>query len=374
MINEELTLLATKVSEGKATIAELALYNAACEAFQKEEIDWPDMETDLVEMEKASLKRLWAEQPDKVAGTVKLWPRITAAAAAVAAIVFGIWFFNSDTGILKQVEMNSAQAVNDIAPGRNMATITLANGKIINLNNAKTGLVIDGSSLKYNDGSLVQNGAPSPGAKEMVTASTPRGGTYQITLPDGTHVWLNADSKISFPSQFFGGVRKIMLTGEAYFEVAKDKIHPFVVESRGQSVEVLGTHFNINSYPDESQVQTTLLEGKVKVTGMQGHKLLRPGEQSVLTGTGLFVRKANEEEALAWKNGLFVFNNEPLESIMRKLARWYDIDVVYLDIDKSQVFAGGISKYGSISRILAKMEKTGGIHFKIEGRRVIVTK
>jgi transmembrane sensor len=243
---------------------------------------------------------------------VRLWPRIAVAAAAVAVMVFGVWFYSSQYLVFSGKKLNGIYA-NDVAPGKNTATLTLADGKVINLSEAKTGVVVGANKLAYNDGTVVDPSLrggttrQSPFGDEvaasrraprnddmMLTAATPRGGTYQIILPDGTKVWLNADSKISFPSQFTGDTRKVTLSGEAYFEVAKVMIKeqgvrskeqgakmPFIVVSNGQEVEVLGTHFNINAYRDEGSTRTTLLEGSVRISSLRGGTHETSSEQAV---------------------------------------------------------------------------------------------
>jgi len=298
---------------------------------------------------------------------LRLWPRIAVAAAALAAITIGAWLYTSSIGSRHPMESRDL-LVNDIAPGKNTATLTLADGKVINLDTNRTSVIIT-DSVK---------------AMTMLTASTPRGGTYQITLPDGSHVWLNADSKISFPSQFIGKSRKIQLTGEAYLEVAKDKAHPFIVESTGQQVEVLGTHFNINSYAEDGSTKTTLLEGAVRVSSLRStsrdHEkmdevMLKPGQQSVLTDNNYIkVEHVDLEEAVAWKNGVFIFNDEEIEHVMRRLSRWYDIDVIYKGKINDERYFGEISRFKNLSQVLGMLERTNAIHFKIEGRRVTVMK
>jgi transmembrane sensor len=332
---------------------------------------------------------------------VRLWPRI-AVAAAVALIVLGVYFFNYRNGeILKQVQDDVV--VNDIAPGKNTATLTLANGKTINLSDTKTGVVV-GEELKYNDGTDLNGRHPelvSGSPPLQLTASTPRGGTYIITLPDGTKVWLNADSKLEFPSKFGKNEQRIVrLSGEGYFEVTKNKRMPFIVISKGQEVEVLGTHFNINAYGDEVAVKTTLLEGSVKVSSFLaspssrreerslGHAnsrdssiprndvVLKPNQQSVLSGSNrIAVKEVDPEVAVAWKEGLFIFDDEALEGIMRKLALWYDVEVVYGNENlKQRIYGGSVSRFGNVSTVLRMLEKAGDVHFRVEGKKIFVSK
>ena len=313
---------------------------------------------------------------------VSLWPRIAVAAAAVAAIVFGVWFFSSDK-ILRDA-LDDKMVVNDIAPGKNTATLTLANGKVINLSDAKTGVVV-GEELKYSDGTNVNSSSLPKGISPrggergsmMLTASTPRGGTYQVVLPDGTKVWLNADSRISFPSTFMGDKRQIALEGEAYFEVSKIFLKkggrmPFIVMSKGQKVEVLGTHFNISSYPDERSVKTTLLEGSVRVND---EVVLKPNQQSVLTEKAILVKQVDVNLAIAWTNGDFMFRSEEIGDIMKEVERWYNVVVLYQDNSLAAIkFSGNISRYKNVSALLDILQTTGQVHFVLKGKQIIVTK
>lgn len=319
-----------------------------------------------------------------------LWTRIVAAAAILLVIGAGVWFYQS----YRNADHINILAKNDIAPGKNAATLTLANGKIINLSDAKTGLVIDASKFTYNDGSKVQvssrteslssdeksdpslrgsSGDPSLYGK-AVTMNTPRGGTYQIKLSDGTQVWLNASSSLKFPASFVSlKERKVELTGEGYFEVAKNKALPFIVISKGQQVEVLGTHFNISSYKEDVAVKTTLLEGSVKVKSNKESLLLMPGQQSILINGKTKVIQVQTEDVVAWKSGYFMFNNESLEDIMLKVARWYDVDVEYKNVSTRKItFFGTVSRFSNISEVLRKLELTGEVKFEIEGKRIIV--
>ncbi|WP_316793009.1 FecR family protein [Pedobacter frigoris] len=383
---------------GKATATEHQMVNDWYHSFDDAEVSVDVDDADYAKLVEARLKLRVYESTGitveaKEARTVKLWPRIVAvsrskfgtsliAAAAVAFLVLGVYFFNYHSDRHPDAGQDPGLAMNDIAPGKNGATITLANGKVIQLSDAKTGVVI-GEDLKYSDGEILRDALDDKGTEDL-TASTAKGQTYEFTLPDGTHVWLNADSKISFPSQFIGKTRKILLEGEAYFEVAKNKKSPFVVKTREQEVMVLGTHFNINSYADESSVKTTLFEGSVNVSRLLtkvgankdlGGKTLKPGQQSILNKENFKVIEANMDEAIDWKNGDFVFKGESLESVMRRVARWYDVEVSYSSDELKNITVGGfVSRSRSISAVLELMERTGKVNFKIEGRKIIVTK
>jgi hypothetical protein len=401
MTNEEFIILAEKVAEGSAGISEIALYNASYESFQQDPQSLTADGLDSKELKKESLARFWKNN-NHSKPVVKLWPRIAVVAAAVAAIVLGVYFFNASRHANTPRHPELVSGSQDIAPGKNGATITLANGKIIQLSDKKLGVVIGKDDLKYSDGSFLspsgrdgvaregsgsnnplspQGGSLPEGERSMMlTASTAKGQTYQFTLPDGTKVWLNADSKISFPSQFSGKERKILLDGEGYFEVVHNAKQPFRVESKGQVVEDIGTAFNINAYKDEASVRTTLVEGEARVhlTGISDKpfRTLLTGQQSVLTGSNrITVKQVDVNESIGWKDGDFVCRNDDFKTLMRKVARWYNVEIIYDKSAPSDLsLLGEISRSKNISAILNIMEATGDVHFKIEGRRVIVTK
>ncbi|MES2456268.1 MAG: FecR domain-containing protein [Bacteroidota bacterium] len=323
---------------------------------------------DYMEMETRIYNRLPGREPSKI---VRLrW--VTSVAAAIALVAFGLYFFKNNDPVRHAGDSILSYA-NDVAPGGNKATLTLANGKTINLNDAKSGIVIKVSGLTYDDGTAIED--INTKRNEISTISTPRGGQYNVELPDGTTVSLNAASTLKFPSSFSGlANRRVELAGEGYFQVAKDKQHPFIVESGGQQVEVLGTHFNVTSYADEKDIKTTLIEGSVKVSSNGKSKLLRPSQQSMVTKKGISVRDADTEEAIAWKNGLFIFDNEPLASVMRKVERWYDVEIVYANGIPDDTYIGSVSRFDKVSTVLHVLESTGSVHFKIEGRRITVHK
>lgn len=211
-------------------------------------------------------------------------------------------------------------------------------------------VIDDAAKVTYNDGSVVANNNNSQNStlssSGILKASTPRGGTYQIVLSDGTKVWLNASSELKFPASFNQTKqRSVELSGEAYFEVAKNKMKPFMVRSNGQEIEVLGTHFNVNSYLDEKVTKTTLLEGAIKLSQLKRDNpasyVLRPGQQAV-AGNTVVIRNVDAMDVIDWKNGMFIFNKESLESIMRKLSRWYDVDVVFEDEKLKSKLLGGL--------------------------------
>lgn len=301
---------------------------------------------------------------------IRLWFSMAAVLLISALMVF-IYHLNKPS--FKQDSLQTT----DIKPGGNVATLTLSNGQKVVLTDLKNGTLAneDNTSIqKTNDGQVVysKKGIVHNSSSSYNMMTTPTGGQYALTLSDGTKVMLNAASTLKYPVCFSGKDRIVELTGEAYFEVAHDKKKPFKVIANHQVTEVLGTHFNINSYADEDHVKTVLIEGSVKVYSNAGFKILKPGQQSTVVDHHLEVSDADVEETLAWKNGYFRFNDENITSVMRKLSRWYNIEVQYQDKVPEVGFYGTISKFKNISEVLKMLEYTKGVHFKVEGRRVTV--
>lgn len=299
-------------------------------------------------------------------------------AAAVAALLVGIGGYLlllRNGGQPKPVVV--ATITPDItAPTASRATLILANGQRVFLDSAATGtLATQGqvSIKKLGNGQIQYSGAT--GELAYNTLYNPRGSqVINITLGDGTRVWLNAASSLRYPVAFGGGERLVDVNGEAYFEVARDPGKPFMVSKNGMSVKVLGTHFNVNAYDDEAAIRVTLLEGLVEVTGQTQHQTvsLRPGEQAVLAGNLSIAQNVDLDQVMAWKNGEFQFNEKTdIHTIMRQLSRWYDIDIVYQGTVTGH-FWGSISRSVQVSEVLAMLQKTGAVHFTLEGRRVTV--
>ncbi|NLR82515.1 FecR family protein [Chitinophaga eiseniae] len=277
-----------------------------------------------------------------------------------------------------------AQVTGDIGPGGNKAILTLDNGDKVVLEDAKNGMISQQGNAAVNktdSANLLYNNIATEGTTAVVynTVSTPYGGQYQVTLQDGTKVWLNAGSSLRFPTTFPGNERQVQLSGEAYFEVAKDKAKPFLVTvnttaDKSMTVQVLGTHFNINAYPDEQHHITTLLEGAVKINYGEANGLLVPGKEAVLHKVSgkMDIKEADTEEAVAWKNGYFLFNNDKIENIMRQISRWYNVEITYQGDVSKKAIGGSLSRYKNVSEILRMLELTGAVHFKTEGRRITV--
>lgn len=296
--------------------------------------------------------------------------RTIAAAAILAAIATGVYFWLQRA----QKPGITQTSLQDVVPGTNKAILTLADGSTVSLNSAGHRVIQQGNTTVQQQGGMLQYDVQ--GIESTVsynTLTTPKGGQYRVQLPDGTIAWLNAASGLKYPVNFPArSERRVELTGEAYFEVARDRTRPFIVSSEGQEVRVLGTHFNINAYRDEPTTRTTLFEGSVEVGAIAGSaRTLVPGQQAELTGKTITVKTADSEAALAWKNGDFIFNAD-IKEIMRQIARWYDVEVTYQGNISNQEFFGTFSRSKDIHEILSALELTKRVHFKVKERRIIV--
>ena len=308
---------------------------------------------------------------------IPLWTKI--AAAAIIVVVFSIVYFYSNHNPQKQIAKTETQQQrfkNDVAPGGNKAVLTLANGSQIILDSAANGtLTQQGNTkiIKLDSGQLSYNTSDVKSTEVLYnTISTPRGGQYQIVLSDGSKVWLNAASSLRFPAFFTGKERDVELTGEAYFEVTKNTAMPFTVTVNDLHVRVLGTHFNINAYNDETSVKTTLLKGSVRVADHESIVNLKPGQQAQLKDNALMViNNVDIEKVISWKTGFFEFDNTDLATIMRQISRWYNVDVRYEGKQSGETFGGRISRELNLSNILSMLE-TNGVKFRLEGKKLIV--
>jgi ferric-dicitrate binding protein FerR (iron transport regulator) len=263
-----------------------------------------------------------------------------------------------------------------VAPGSNKAILTLADGSRITLDSTGNQVIQQGNAtIRQQQGHLQYTTTGTAENLSFNILSTPAGGQYQLSLPDGSRVWLNAASSLRFPTAFNNRERNVILTGEAYFEIAQNVNSPFKVTANDVTIEILGTHFNIMAYADEHQLTTTLLQGAVKVHGSGKAVLLRPGQQAQFDhhSRELEVSAADTESAVAWKNGYFSFSNENIQSAMRKIARWYNVDIEYRGDVTHKALWGTVSRFENINEVLSTLELTGTMHFSMEGRKVIVT-
>lgn len=317
------------------------------------------------------------EAGDRTVALVRKWPRWAAAAILLAGLgSAGYWWLgNKGKGHLPAA-VSSVLGKTDIGPGGNKAILKLGNGTMIALSGAGQDTLIRqgaGRLAAIGNGRVVCKATGAVGTSpENNIITTPRGGQYQVVLPDGTGVWLNAESSLTFPTAFTGGVRQVTVTGEAYFEVAGKRGQPFEVLANGVKVEVLGTHFNINAYDDEPAVKTTLLEGAVKVRNGNGAEVLRPGEEAVVAGSAIQVETADVDQAVAWKNGFISFKSAGIKTIMRAVEKWYDVSVAYKGNLPDRTFTGEISRTANLSELLRILE-VNNIHFDVEGKKIIVS-
>lgn len=309
----------------------------------------------------------------------RVWFRIAAAAVVVLAVA-GVYLLIKRSPNEQPLSTNETSG-NDIGPGGNKASLTLADGSVINLETTQNGKIAQQGNTqisKLNDGQIVYTSSDKPSGETLInTITTPRGGQYQLTLADGSKVWLNSASSIRYPDSFMGKERRVEITGEVYFEVAKNASMPFKVNVGGKKeVEALGTHFNINSYPDETTINTTLLEGSIKVIpfATQQSQIIAPGQQVQLTKNGHVIidKKADIDKVMAWKNGYFNFDGADTKTVMRFISRWYDVDIAYEGSVPERKFGGEIGKDLKLYQVLKILEKNN-LHFMLQGRQLTVT-
>ena len=381
---------------GTATEKEIALLHQWYDTADKEEIELvftPEPET-----AEAVGKRLFGgvqlaiqeERHETRRRRIVLARRWLAAASVIFVVVFaGKYFWDAKRSTIPERGITQVtKPGNDLPPGSNKARLLLGDGLVIDLADAKNGTIrhVAGARIEKKDGQLIYDfskgeeadhqAASSKGAEasEMNTIQTPRGGQYEVILADGTKVWLNSASSLSYTTTFTGKNRQVLLKGEAYFEVAEDKNKPFKVSVGDVQVEVLGTHFDVMAYEDENAINTTLLAGAVRVTTKgSASKVLADGQEASMdrSSGSLSVNEVDAEEAVAWKDGFFEFEGVSIETVMRQLARWYDVDVEYQGkTDKH--FRGKISRSSNVSEVFRMLELTGEVHFSMEGKKIIV--
>lgn len=299
--------------------------------------------------------------------------KVFLAVAASLFLLFMIyWLVPAGSGTI-----NQPVAIHDVLPGGNKATLVLSDGKQVELEQLQLGDITDGEGLaikKDEDGQLSYSPEQYHKLTGFNTVKTPKGGQYKVLLPDGSKVWLNAASSITYPAAFNTNERRVVLTGEAYFEVASKvrnrKKLPFIVETAKQKIEVLGTRFNVNAYDDEHSTKTTLLEGKVKVVTENETVILKPSQQFNIDQEGISTRKVDVEPAVDWKNGDFIFAEENIKSIMRKIGRWYNVEIAYDTDVPDEILSGNISRNRNLSEVLRMLELSGDVRFRIENNMV----
>lgn len=315
----------------------------------------------------------------KTHNIIFLWAKIAAAAVVLVVLSFGVYSYLHPTKTAQQQTVKLKRPHNDALPGGNKALLTLANGKTIILDNAENGtLAREGATLvkKTANGQVIYNASALDNAlaePTINTIATPRGGQYQVVLADGTKVWLNSASSLRFPTRFTGKIRQVEITGEAYFEVAKNAAMPFRVKTNRADIEVLGTHFNVMAYDDEVTMKTTLLEGAVNIKSGSFSARLKPGQQAQIkvSGQNKVVDDVDVDDETAWKNGIFQFREIGIDAILRQAARWYDVQVIYKGKVPEKEFTGRLSRNVKASVLLDMLQYTG-VNLKIEGSKIIV--
>lgn len=379
--------LINKAEEGQATAEEILELDNLYQQFEEKQGYLDHLDPDqVIAYRELIFDRILSAIPQSPANIRYLRPkkskffRFSAAASILLLLGVGVavYLYISPSWDLSMKDILVKS--NDIEIDSDKPMLTLANGQKINLDEANIGILSAHGGIvirKTADGEIIYEG--SRGVSEELTYNRieiPRGQKYQIQLPDGSKVWLNAMSSLRYPSSFSDQIREVELVGEGYFEVVSNKDKPFVVRTPGQDIEVLGTQFNINSYPEEDQTKTTLLEGSVKVI-RHGHAvILKPGQQATNENnlSAIKVSSVDLEEVVAWKQGVFIFENADIEYIMRHLARRYDIDVAYRGDVTNQKFGGAFQQSSSLDELLEYLESYGDVRFKREGRRIIVMK
>jgi transmembrane sensor len=370
--------IAAKVTDGTATPAEKAFLDEYYDLFEHPR-NTDGLTQDDMDLAYADIKN----RLDNGNRRTRSFSIYGIAASIILLLAVGIGTYKVlYTSASKEKPVIAATKPKPIIYGGNKATLTLADGTKIALDDQSAGTLAKQTGVsisKTSNGQLVYKSEvvdPAQSIGLFNTMETPRGGIYQVYLPDGTRVWLNSASSLKYPVVFTGNERKVELKGEAYFEVSHNKEMPFIVMSNNQRIEVLGTHFNVSAYADEAITKTTLLQGSIKVTAtMSGaSKIIVPGQQAVMRMTGIQLHNVDTDNAIAWKTGLFRFDNESLNTIMKKISRWYDVEIVYQDNVSRMRFGGSVSRFTDIQKVLSKLELTNTVHFKIEGRRVIVMK
>ena len=311
------------------------------------------------------------------------WRAYTAIAACGLGLLALVYLFRdtpASPGVALQQQAARIQQ-QDVPPGGNRAVLTLADGQQIVLDSASTGTLSSQGNiqiLKLDSGLVAYHSSgntPPDGENRYNTLTTPRGGQYCIVLPDGSKVWLNAQSSLRFPAAFSGKERKVMLKGQAYFEIAANDRQPFVLEAGKISVQVLGTSFDVMAYPDENNIKTTLVTGAVKIREQNAQHLLKPGQQAVYSDDhDLIIKTVDVDQITAWKNDFFQFNSTDLETAMRQLARWYNISPVFEDNLRMVSITGKMPRSYNLSQVLKVLAFTAGLRYKIEGTKVIIYK
>lgn len=374
----ELHVILEKYRQGTIEPAELAILEAWY-------LQWKPVHTAIKEDELDSLKQqVWIHLEQEVLQKKPHWLRSSLRVAAVFfMLAVPLSYFSYHSWNKSAVNYAQENPLAEFKPGSERATLILADGRKISLKGADSGLLAEQGQARVintSAGRLVYeqfNVVKSVGEKIIYnTMLTPRGGTYQLTLADGTKVWLNSGSSLSFPVTFLNEERKVRLSGEAYFEVAALAGKPFRVETVSQEITVLGTHFNVKAYADDPLINTTLLEGSIRLKNLKSGQsdLLKEGQQAILypNEPSFRIDRVNAQDAVSWKKGYFIFDNQPLENVLQTLGRWYNADFEYEGISGERI-GGTFSRSAQLVEILRGLEQIGQFRFKARGKKITVT-
>ena len=378
MTRDEYIELYEKLLAGKCTAEEKKLIESYKDDFDWSEKPWGEEMGDKDEIRQVIYKRLQQNLQPKKKSTIRYVFRVAAAATMLGLALTASLYLLRQQRKTNGKEAPGALVKQVIVPGTNKAILKLSNGATIELDSTHSGVFAKDEGVEIvqtADGQIAyKKNQKLSSASTINTLSTPVGGQYQLRLEDGTEVWLNAASSISFPTAFSDNERSVEVKGEVYFEVKRDPSKPFKVNFNGNTITVLGTHFNVMAYEDEDLNRVTLLEGSVNLSNASSQSKLVPGQQAVVNRhtSAIENRKVNVEEAIAWKKGFFFFENENIESIMRKLSRWYNTTTDYQGDMKGKEFSGTVSRFENISEVLDLLEETGTIHYKINARRITI--
>lgn len=370
--------LAEKILNSSITPEEQIIFNEWYKQHQDEPIEMPSgFATDEDELKHSILNNIHKRRQRPGIKPFRIYKYVAAASLIILVFLINFYFSNYKINQPKFVQLPTGKNhKEEIRGDTNKVILLLADSSQIVLDNTENGTVsnLGGALITKVDGKLICKPGKNPETQNFLnTISTPKGGQYQVTLSDGTAIWLNAASSLVFPAAFSGRERKVKLKGEAYFEVVKNPALPFIVEVDNLNISVLGTHFNVKAYSDENISKTTLLEGAIKLNKQNSAVMLRPGQEARTDSTsGIRVfNNVDVNQAVAWKNGLFEFDDS-IQDIMRQIARWYNVSVVYEGKVTDKSFGGTIARKENIYKVLQLLEMTGSIHFKIEGRIVKV--
>lgn len=381
-MTKEFIQIAEKIASGTATEEEILQYNRICDYVEATAASLGTWQGDKAELERSIKKEIYynvgidKKEGNAKVSTIKWWKWMAAAAIFILFAGSGyVLFVRQEPGKSdRHLSSKNGGFKNEILPGKQGAVLSLADGQKVILDSISTRtLAAQGNARVIKKGGYIQYDQNKTADKVVYnTLTTPRGNQFLLILADGTKVWLNAASSITYPTVFAGNRRSVKVTGEAYFEVAHNKKMPFEVDKGDIHVEVLGTHFNMNTYEDESALKVTLLEGSIRVTGGNADKIITPGQQAqVMNGTLIVEKSVDLEEVIAWRNGSFHFSGADITEIMRQISRWYNVEVVYKE-KITDVFSAEIPRNTKLPEALKALEATGKLKLSIEDNKIIV--